>query len=139
MIFVAENLLGEGHKLLMQYKNEGALSPQCWLAVAKLTKGQEVLAKKIHESVYSSSFDMDADAAVAYLFSEAKKYCQSADLNDHQTTEGPFWYLIRYIIRTFGSMSLMKIFKNSYFKWILPSENFRQVTLILCLSLCNNY
>uniref|UniRef100_A0A1X7U225 AAA+ ATPase domain-containing protein n=1 Tax=Amphimedon queenslandica TaxID=400682 RepID=A0A1X7U225_AMPQE len=126
MTSVADSLLGEGHRLLMQCKNDGALSPQCWLAVAKFTKGLEVLAKKIHESI----FYMEADPDVIYLFDEAQSYCLSDDLNDDQTTEGPFWYLIRYIIRTFGSISLMRIFRNNYFKWILPSENFKDEEFI---------
>uniref|UniRef100_A0A1X7USC7 Uncharacterized protein n=1 Tax=Amphimedon queenslandica TaxID=400682 RepID=A0A1X7USC7_AMPQE len=123
IIFVADSLLGEGHRLLMKCKNNGALSSQCWLAVAKFTKGLEVLAKNIHESVHSPFFDMEADP---YLFNVAKSYCLSSDLNDDQTTEGPFWYLIRYIVKIFGSISLMRIFRNIYFKWILPAENFRQ-------------
>ena len=126
MTSVADSLLGEGHELLRQCKNDGALSSQYWLAVAKFTKGLEVFARKLHESI----IDMETDPDVIYLFDEAESYCLSDDLNDDQTTEGPFWYLIRYIIRTFGSISLMKIFRNNYFKWILPSENFK-VTLIL--------
>ena len=134
MICVAGYLLHEGHGLLMQCKTDGVLSSQYWLAVAKFTKGLEILAKKMHEFVHCSFFDMESDPDVNYLFNEAEKYCLSADFNDDQTTEGPFWYLVRYIIKTFGSISLMKIFRNNYFKWILPSENFRQVTLILCIS-----
>lgn len=127
MLFVADNLLRGGYNLLTQCKSDEAFSSQSWLAVAKLTKALQVLAKRLNESACNPSFNMDTDPNASYLFTEAEQYCQSSEINDDQTTSGPLWYLIRYIIRTFGSISLMRILQNDYFKWILPSEDFRQV------------
>lgn len=130
VLSIADSLLQEEYDILKQCKNDGALSSQNWIVVAKLTKALQVLAKKLNETSRNPFFNMDADPDASYLFSEAKDFCTSSEVNDEQTTSGPLWYLIRYIIRTFGSISLMKILQNDFFKWIMPSDDFHQVCFL---------
>lgn len=141
MLSITDNMLRGGYNLLIQCNSEGALSSQNWLAVAKLTKALQVLAKKLKELACNSSYDIDADPNTSYFFNEAQQYCQSREVNDDQTASGPLWYLIRYIVRTYGSISLKEILSNDHFKRILSSENYRQV--IICtnsyIKLTHNY
>ena len=129
ILSVIDNMLKGGYTLLIQCKSDGALSSQKWLAVAKLTKALQFLAKKLNESVCNPSFDMDADPDTRYFLYEAEHYCQSIEVNDDQTASGPLWYLIRYVVRTYGSISLEKILNNYFFEWILPFEDYRQVMI----------
>ena len=129
MLSITDNMMRGGYNLLIQCNIEGALSSQNWLAVAKITKALQVLAKILNERACIQSFDMDADPNTSYFLSEAKQCCQFSEVNDGQTASGPLWYLIRYIVRTYGSISLEKILNSDCFQWILPSEDYRQVTI----------
>lgn len=133
LLHITDNFLQGGCLFLQQHIKQTL--PQCWLAIAKLTIALQILAEKLRDAVYNS---MDFNNPANYLFEEAEKYCTIVEINDTKTASGPLWYLVRYIVRKFGSTALLKILESDYFKWILPSEDYREVSVSYTMLIMNN-
>ena len=94
-------------------------------AVAHIKLSVHILANKLKSVVsHPIEFEISGDEDVRYFFRESEKYLQNDSLNEEQTCDGPLWYLVRYIIRTFGVSTLLEISNNDTFNWVLPYDIF---------------
>ena len=96
--------------------------------VAQIKLSVHVLANTL-KSVISQPIELEisGDEDVHYFFHEAEMCLQNDSLNDEQTCDGPLWYLVRYIIRTFGVSTLLEISNEDSFNWVLPYDIFPEV------------
>lgn len=97
-------------------------------AVAQIKLSVHVLANTL-KSVINQSIELEicGDEDLRYFVHEAEKCLQNDSLNEEQTCDGPLWYLVRYIIRTFGVSTLLKISNEDSFNWVLPYDIFPEV------------
>ena len=94
-------------------------------AVAQIKLSVHVLANTLKSFVIQPvELEINGDEDVHYFFHEAEMYLQNDSLNEEQTCDGPLWYLVRYIIRTFGVSTLFKIFNDDTFNGVLPYDIF---------------
>ena len=94
-------------------------------AAAQIKLSVHVLANTLKSVVSQpTEFEINSDEDVHYFFHEAELCLQNDSLNEEQTCDGPLWYLVRYIIRTFGVSTLFKISNDDTFNWILPYDIF---------------
>ena len=134
--FVTDEWLLKGHNGLLTYGNEPT-SSKYLQAVAQIKLSVHVLARTL-KSVISQPIELEtcSDEDLRYFFHEAEKCLQNDSLNEEQTCDGPLWYLVRYIIRTFGVSTLLEISNKDSFNWVLPYDIFPEVCCHQFMHLC---
>ena len=75
----------------------------------------------------SSGLGLTVNQNTHFFIHEAENCLQNDSLNDKKTSNGPMWYLVRYIIRTFGVSTLFKVSEIDTLEWVLPFDDFPQV------------
>ena len=122
--YVTDQLLKRGHDQLLSCCQR-LTSPESLQAVAQIMISIHVLADILKEQ--SPRLGLTISENSCYFVREAEKWLQNDSLNDKKTSNGPIWYLVRYIIRTFGVSTLFKISKIDTLEWVLPFDDFPQV------------
>lgn len=100
-------------------------SPEYLQAVAQIMISIHVLVDTLRDQ--SSGLELEVNENTRYFIREAEKCLRNDSLNDERTSNGPIWYLVRYIIRKFGVSMLLKISKIDTLEWVLPHNSFSQV------------
>ena len=117
-------MLKGGHKELIGFYHNPT-SPEYLQAVAQIMISIHVLGDTLKDQ--SSGLELNVNENTRYFIREAEKCLRNDSLNDEKTSSGPIWYLVRYIIRTYGVSTLLNISKIDMLDWVVPHDNFSQV------------
>ena len=100
-------------------------------AIAQIKLSVHILANTLKLFISQPiESEIYGDENMRYFFHEAEKCLQNDSLNEEQNCDGPFWYLVRYIIRTFGASTLLEISNKDTFNWVLPYDIFPEVCML---------
>ena len=124
--YVTDVMLTRGHDNLLVYHDKPH-SPEYLQAAAQIMVSIHILVNTM-EVVQSSDLEITNQENTRYFICEAEKYLPNHSYNEEQTSNGPIWYLVRYIIRTFGVSTLLKISKA--YKWVLPYDDSPKVLVL---------
>ena len=98
-------------------------SPEHLQAVAQMMISIHVLVDTLRDQFSG----LKVNENTRYFIRKAEEYLKNDSLNDKRNSNGPIWYLVRYIIRTFGVSTLFEVSKIDTLEWVLPFDDFPQV------------